>query len=352
MGLPTGPHRRYDPLADRWVLVSTGRTQRPWLGRKEAPADVAERPAYDPGCYLCPGNTRANGSQNPDYGDTFVFTNDYAALQPDVGDGHLHDGLLIAESERGTCRVVCFSPRHDLALIDMAEPDVRRVIDLWAQQTTELGAEYRWIQIFENRGEAMGASNPHPHGQIWAGSALPEHGKSEEASQQRHHRETGHRLLLDVVEQEAGGVRVIFENAGWLALVPFWAMWPYEAMLIPRRPAARLSDLDDQQRDDLAMALQQLMGRYDALFDQPMPLSMGWHQAPFDDSPSDHWQLHAHFLPPLLEATKRKFMVGYELLSEPQRDISPETAAERLRAATPSNPARLPIMAGADSGDG
>lgn len=332
MGLPLGPHRRHDPLSDRWVLVSAGRTKRPWQGRKERRAAI-EKPAYDADCYLCPGNERVNGRQNPDYESTFVFTNDFAALRPDAGDEKLHDGLLVAEAEPGTCRVVCFSPRHDLTLTHMAPENVREVIDLWATQSTELGATYRWVQIFENRGEAMGASNPHPHGQIWAGSALPERGAREDASQRSHLDRVGRRLLLDVVRQESGGLRAVEEDEEWLALVPFWAVWPFETLLIPRRPALRINDLDDAQRDALVRTMQQLMQRYDALFGQPMPLSMGWHQAPFGDGPIDHWQVHAHVLPPLLDATKRKFMVGYELLSEPQRDISPEDAAERLRAA-------------------
>ena len=332
MGLPTGPHRRYDPLTDQWVLVSAGRTKRPWLGRKERRTAADTRPAYDPECYLCPGNARVSGGKNPDYTSTYAFTNDFAALGPDAGEEHLHDGLLVAEAEPGTCRVLCFSPRHDLTLTRMPEAGVRDVIDLWADQTSELGGSYRWVQIFENRGEAMGASNPHPHGQVWAGSALPASGAREDAAQRRHHDETGRRLLLDVVAQESGGVRSVEEDDEWLAIVPFWAVWPFETLLIPRRPASRINELDDDQRDALADTMQRLMQRYDALFDQPLPFSMGWHQAPFGDGPTEHWQVHAHFLPPLLEATKRKFMVGYELLSEPQRDISAEDAADQLRA--------------------
>lgn len=332
MGSPTSPHRRYDPLSDQWVLVSAGRTERPWLGHKERRVVVDDRPPYDPDCYLCPGNTRASGATNPDYASTFVFTNDFAALRPDAGDEHLHDGLLVAEAQPGTCRVVCFSPRHDLTLTRMPLEGVREVVDLWAAQSIELGAQYRWVQIFENRGEVMGASNPHPHGQIWAGSALPDRGAREDTAQLRHYRQTGHRLLPDVAEQESGGVRVVEEDAEWLALLPFWAVWPFETLLLPRRPAARLAALDEEQRDALARVMQRLMRRYDGLFGQPMPFSMGWHQAPYGEGAHDHWQVHAHFMPPLLEATKRKFMVGYELLSEPQRDITPEDAAEQLRA--------------------
>lgn len=314
------------------MLVSAGRTDRPWLGRREDRATV-ERPAYDADCYLCPSNARVSGARNPDYASTFVFTNDFAALRPDAGDERMHEGLLVARAEAGTCRVVCFSPRHDLTLTHMPPERVREVIDLWAAQSTELGATYRWVQVFENRGEAMGASNPHPHGQIWAGASLPERGAREDATQRSHLDRHGRRLLLDVVRQESGGVRIVDEDDEWLALVPFWAVWPFETLFIPRRPASCISELDDAQRDALTGTMQRVMQRYDALFGQPMPLSMGWHQAPFNDGPTDHWQVHAHILPPLLEATKRKFMVGYELLSEPQRDISAEEAAERLRAA-------------------
>jgi UDPglucose--hexose-1-phosphate uridylyltransferase len=348
MPLPTGPHRRYDPLTGQWVLVSAGRTKRPWLGSKERRTSVQARPAYDPGCYLCPGNTRVSGEQNPPYSSTYVFTNDFAALRPDVTDERLADGLLLAEAQSGTCRVLCFSPRHDLTLTDMGRVGVREVVDMWADQTVELGADWRWVQIFENRGEAMGASNPHPHGQIWAGAALPDRGAREDAAQRRHHQATGQRLLLDVVAQEAGGERVVEEDEEWLALVPFWAVWPFETLLVPKRTAARIPDLDEAQRDGLARTMQRLMQRYDALFDQPMPFSMGWHQAPFGDEPAEPWQVHAHFLPPLLEATKRKFMVGYELLSEPQRDISAEDAAERLRA-TELEPTRGAVGSGVAS---
>jgi UDPglucose--hexose-1-phosphate uridylyltransferase len=332
MPLPTGPHRRYDPLSDQWVLVSAGRTKRPWLGRKERQAGADQRPAYDPECYLCPGNTRASGAQNPAYDTTYVFTNDFAALRPDAGDDRLEDGLLRAEAQPGTCRVLCFSPRHDLTMTRMDPDGIREVIDMWADQTTDLGRDWRWVQIFENRGQAMGASNPHPHGQIWAGAALPDRAAREDAAQRRHLAEHGRPLLADVVAQEGGGVRVVEETDDWLALVPFWAVWPFETMLIAKRPAARLADLDDRGRDGLAATMRALLRRYDALFDQPMPFSMGWHQAPFGDGPVDHWQLHAHFMPPLLDATKRKFMVGYELLSEPQRDISAEDAAAQLQA--------------------
>jgi UDPglucose--hexose-1-phosphate uridylyltransferase len=239
---------------------------------------------------------------------------------------------LRAEGEQGTCRVLVFSPRHDLTLARMSPPDVRRVVDIWADQSTELGARYRWVQVFENRGESMGASNPHPHGQIWAGTALPALAAREDASQRRHLASEGRPLLLDYVSQESGGPRVVVENADWLVVVPFWAIWPFETLLVPKRPAARLADLDDAARSSLVAGLIELLVRCDNHFRTAFPYSMGWHQAPYDRERNDHWQLHAHLYPPLLRsATVRKFIAGYELLAEVQRDITPEEAAERLR---------------------
>ena len=327
------PHRRYDPLRDEWVLVSPGRTSRPWQGGQERPQAEA-RPSFDPDCYLCPGNTRANGEANPPYESTYVFTNDFAALRPATLDDAFQDGLLRAEGERGTCRVICFSPRHDLTLAGMPTADVRRVVDLWADQTAELGDRYRWVQVFENRGEAMGASNPHPHGQVWAGTALPTGIAREDVSQRAHRTRTGRPLLLDVAAQEAGGPRVVEENAAWIVIVPFWAVWPFEVLILPRTAVARMDELDDGLRDALAAILGRTLRRYDALFGVPFPYSMGWHGAPFgEDADRDAWVLHGHAYPPLLRsATVRKFMVGYELLAEAQRDVTPEDAAARLRA--------------------
>ena len=335
-----GPHRRYNPLADEWVLVAAGRTRRPWQGSREA-THAEDRPRYDPDCYLCPGNGRAGGSTNPGYHGTFVFTNDFAALRPDSATGRVEDGLLVAEGEPGTCRVICYSPRHDLTMARMTPAEVGEVIDLWADQTTDLGTTWRWVQVFENQGEAMGASNPHPHGQIWAGTAVPVEAAREDAAQRRHRANTGGSLLLDYVRQESGGPRVIVENDDWLIVVPFWAVWPFETLVVAKSPVERLPDLDPTQRDSLGEALIALLTRYDNLFATPFPYSMGWHQAPFDGDPHDHWQLHAHLYPPLLRsATIRKFMVGYELLAERQRDLTAEEAAERLRAAAAVHPDR------------
>ncbi len=328
------PHRRYNPLLDEWVLVSAERTRRPWQGKQEAPPPERRLP-YDPDCYLCPGNKRANGERNPDYAETYVFTNDFAALRPGTGTDRVTDGLLVAEGEAGTCRVICFSRRHDLTLAVMEPDAVRRVIDVWADQTSELGERYRWVQIFENRGEAMGASNPHPHGQLWAGTALPREAAKEDAAQRRYLETTGRRLLADYCAQETGGPRVVDENDDWMVVVPFWASWPFETLVLAKRPALRLPDLDGARRDALAGTLIRLLARYDNLFGIPFPYSMGWHQAPFSEGSVDGWQLHAHFYPPLLRASVRKFMVGYELLAETQRDITPEAAAEQLRKLSP-----------------
>jgi len=310
------------------------------LGQIE-PLPAVERPAYDPECALCPGNVRSSGARNPGYTGTFVFENDFPALtergeaaNPAPGG----DDLFRAEPAAGTARVLCFSERHDRSLGQLPLEGIGRVVDLWADQSAELGARYRWVQVFENRGEAMGASNPHPHGQVWAGTALPVEPAREDATQRDHLGRTGRRLLADVADRERGGPRAVVEHDGWLAIVPFWATWPFELLILPTIPVLHLADLDQGGRAGLAGALRELLGRLDRLFDRPFPYSMGWHQAPSGPDPGDvgHWQLHAHLYPPLLRADARKFMVGYELLAEPQRDLTPEEAAAVLRAANPA----------------
>lgn len=338
------PHRRYNPLIDEWVLVSPHRTKRPWQGQVEPPPPEA-LPAYDPTCYLCPGNERAGGLRNPDYSGTFVFDNDFAALLADVPPGEYSAGgeeghpLLQARAERGICRVVCFSPRHDLTLAKLDLPTLRAVVDTWAEQTEELAArpDIAAVQVFENRGAMMGASNPHPHGQIWAIGSVPLQHARERASQAAYHARTGRTLLGDYLALELErGERLVCANDHFVALVPFWAVWPFETMLIARRPAGSLPELNSAERDGLADILKQLTSRYDALFQVSFPYSMGFHQRPCDGGADPGWHLHAHFYPPLLRsATVRKFMVGFELLGEPQRDITPEQAAERLRAVLP-----------------
>lgn len=327
------PHRRLNPLTGEWVLVSPHRTKRPWQGQMERLPDD-NRPAYDPKCYLCPGNERANGEHNPAYDSTFVFTNDFAALLQDTPDADSAHPLLKAGSARGTSRVICFSPRHDLTVAQMDRPAIRRVVDVWAEQITELGKTYAWVQVFENKGAAMGASNPHPHGQVWACSFLPNEPSIEDSHQRAYFEQRGSPLLLDYARLEAEQrVRVVVENEEWLAVVPYWAVWPFEMLLLPRQHVLRLPDLTDVQRDGLADALKRLLTRYDNLFETPFPYSMGWHGAPTMAGNFDHWQLHAHFYPPLLRsATVRKFMVGFEMLGESQRDLTPEQAADRLRA--------------------
>lgn len=266
-----------------------------------------------------------------------MFTNDYPALQPETAGRPLESGLFRAEPASGTCRVVCFSPRHDVHLGDMSPGDVRRVIDTWAEETDKLGATYRWVQVFENRGEMMGASNPHPHCQIWAGDALPVEPAREDASQLKHAEEHGRPMLLSYADQEAGGPRQVVANSDWMVVVPFWATWPFETLVLPRQPVRRLPDLGDAARDSLAHVLQELITLYDRLFERDFPYSMGWHGAPYGLGNGDHWTLHAHFYPPLLRsAAVRKFMVGYELLAEAQRDITPEEAARLLDLADPA----------------
>jgi UDPglucose--hexose-1-phosphate uridylyltransferase len=327
------PHRRFNPLTDEWILVSPQRTKRPWKGQVEK-LPLAERPKYDPGCYLCPGNERAGGLRNPKYESTFVFPNDFSALLP--GLTALENGrqaLLREEPVSGECRVMCFSPRHDLTLPEMPLQDIRAVVDMWEDQFTELGKKYRWVQVFENKGAIMGCSNPHPHGQVWASDFLPNEPSKEDLNQKRYFDEKGQLLLIDYLElEEQQGERVVVKNDSWVALVPFWAIWPFETILLPRRHVLRFSELTTEDKDALAAILKVLLTKYDNLFETSFPYSMGWHGAPYDGRDNQHWQLHAHFYPPLLRsATVKKFMVGYEMLAEAQRDLTAEQAAQRLR---------------------
>ncbi len=331
----TAPHRRYNPLLDEWVLCSPHRLQRPWQGQVEAVAEAA-RPAYDPSCYLCPGNLRANGQRNPAYDSTFAFDNDFPALLPTSGLTAADDGgLIVAEPAIGRCRVICFSPRHDLTLAEMEAGAIRPVVDAWAEETAELGSrpEIRYVQVFENKGALMGCSNPHPHCQIWATGHVPNVPARKLVTQRAYLASHGRDLLGDYLERElAAGERVVFRNEHWVALVPFWAVWPFELMLVPLRRVADLLALRPQERDALADALSRAATRYDNLFETSFPYSLGFHGRPSDGEEHPEWRLHAVAFPPLLRsATVRKFLVGFELTAEPQRDLTAEDAARRLR---------------------
>ncbi len=326
-------HRRHNPLTGQWVLVSPQRTKRPWSGKTEPPT-LETRPSYDPECYLCPGNKRAGGIVNPAYEAPFVFTNDFSALLEQTPDpGANRQPLFGVQKATGTCRVICFSPKHNLTLPLMSATAIGAIVDVWADQTAEMGKTYRWVQIFENKGDIMGCSNPHPHGQIWASSFLPNEPFLEDARQLQYYAEQGAPLLLDYAEQESRALeRIVVRNDHWIAVVPFWAVWPYETMLLPLRHVFGLDDLSVVERAALADILKRLLTKYDNLFSVSFPYSFGWHQAPRDASDRSHWQSHAHFYPPLLRSSSiKKFMVGYELLAETQRDLTAEQAAERLK---------------------
>lgn len=327
------PHRRFNPLTGGWVQVSPQRMGRPWQGETSAPDPPP--PAYDPACYLCPGNARVGGEVNPSYEGVHVFDNDFPALADEHG-GADDDPLFRAEASAGVCRVICFSPDHGKSLPLLNPSQLRAVVDTWAAQTEELGARFANVQVFENKGAMMGCSNPHPHGQVWATAHVPQESATEDERQRAYLADHGRPLLLDVAEREAAGERVVEINDDWLALVPFWAAWPFETLLLPRFAVQRLPQLTGGQRDSLAAILKALTTRYDNLFKTSFPYSMGWHQAPYGMPDIAHWQLHAHFYPPLLRsASVRKFMVGYEMLAEPQRDLTPERAAEMLRSVSP-----------------
>lgn len=327
-------HRRRNALTGEWVTVSPQRTERPWQGETTAPAQ-GSMPRYDASCYLCPGNTRATGRVNDAYSDVWVFDNDFPAISAQQSTSTPSDEpLFMSEDISGVCRVICYSPCHDATLTSMSRGAVLDVINTWCEQVVELRQRYQWVQIFENKGQMMGCSNPHPHGQIWAVDYLPNEAAKEQARQQQYFQRHGSTLLEDYVQREAlASDRVVLAEPEWLAVVPFWAMWPYETLLIPTRHVEHFDGLTSSEREGLADILRALLGAYDRLFDCATPYTMGWHGAPTAGA-SPHWQLHGHIYPPLLRsASVRKHMVGFEMLSEAQRDLTPETAARRLREA-------------------
>lgn len=337
------PHRRYNALTGEWVLVSPHRAKRPWLGQVEK-LSTDSLPHYDPTCYLCPRNERAGGIFNPDYSGTYVFNNDFAALLPDASDdastslsaSASSHSLLVSAPEQGQCLVVCFSPRHDLTLPELNLPAIENVLNTWSSESARLmELDYiQYVQVFENKGAMMGCSNPHPHSQIWSQSQLPNEIVKELATQKEYFNKNNRPLLLDYVQEEhKRKERIIFANDHFTAMVPFWAVWPFEVLVTAHRPIAYMKDLNASEVSALAEVFKQVTTHYDNLFEISFPYSMGFHQAPADRLAHPEWVLHAHFYPPLLRsATVRKFMVGYEMLGMPQRDITPETAAERLNA--------------------
>ncbi len=328
-------HIRQNPLTGDYVMVSPHRTKRPWQGKMEEIV-TDSRPKYDPTCYLCPGNARMKGEINSNYSDTYVFQNDFAALQIDVPRGEIKNGLLKAESVKGECRVICFSPRHDLTLAEMETFEIRKVVDTWVSEFEDFitQKDIHYVQIFENKGEIMGCSNPHPHGQIWASSNIPVEILKETEHQKNYFQEHKKTLLEDYWKLEVSeNERVVVENDSFVVIVPFWATWPFETMIIPKRPMAFISEMNENEKTDLADIIRRITTRYDNLFSTSFPYSAGIHQAPINVENVEGWHWHIHFYPPLLRsATVKKFMVGYELLANPQRDITPERAAEQLRS--------------------
>lgn len=338
MTLNEQSHRRFDPLRRQWVLVSPHRIARPWDGQVDKPS-AAALPAFDPACYLCPGNERARGVRNPLYRSTFAFDNDFPSLLPSAPSLERDEAdLIVARTERGVCRVVSFSPRHDLTLSRMDTPAIRTVVDVWIEECASLAATpwIRYVQLFENRGPMMGASNPHPHGQIWATETVPNEPARERESCAAHRDRHGTCLFCEYMRREITlAERIVCHNEAFLAVVPFWAEWPFETLLISVRHVGAMHELDDSEREALADILRRLTIRYDNLFETAFPYSMGFHQSPVHDEDRGLWHFHAHFYPPLLRsASIRKFMVGFELLGSPQRDLTAEDAAARLREAS------------------
>ena len=331
-------HRRWNPLKEEWVLVSSLRCERPWRGAVEEVAEE-KRPEYDPECYLCPGNKRGSGETNPHYKDVYAFNNDFSALTSPENTQieSLRDlgGIIRLRVERGICRVICFSPRHDLTLPEFDLPALRRVVDLWVEEYQNLSTKLyiNHVLIFENKGRMMGCSNPHPHGQIWATESIPNIPAKSLASQESYFAKHGTKLLSDYLEWELKeGERIIAKNEHWVVLVPFWAVWPFETMVLPRRPVGAITQLTEDEKDAWAAILKNITTRYDNLFRTSFPYSMGIYQNPSDGQEWAGHHLHQIFLPPLLRsATVRKFMVGFELCAEPQRDITAEEAAARLQ---------------------
>lgn len=329
-------HKRYNVLTGEWVLVSPHRTKRPWQGKVEdLPKD--DRPVYDASCYLCPGNKRADGDSNPQYTEPFVFTNDFSALLPDTPEGAINiKNLIRAESASGKCRVISFSPDHSLTLPLLSEEQLYSVVQLWCEEFNQIATEkkIRYIQIFENKGEIMGCSNPHPHGQIWSQNSIPAEIQKETDCQRQYYEQFGKSLLGQYLELELElNERIVVENEHFVALVPFWAVWPYETMIISKRQVSQLIHLTEPEKKSYADILKKLTTKYDNLFNISFPYSAGIHQAPVNNGDHPEWHFHMHFYPPLLRsATVKKFMVGYEMLANPQRDITPEFAAERLNS--------------------
>jgi len=326
------PHRRQNALTGDWVLVSPRRTMRPWQGERHYP-ESGNIPCYDPECYLCPGNNRASGNQNPDYTGPYIFQNDFPSLLPETEFIEKETPLFKSQSVSGNCRVLCFSERHDLSLPELELSSIEKVVQFWVEEYKDLAEKYRWVQIFENKGEQMGCSNPHPHGQIWAGDFLPNELYKEEQQQREYFESHGSPLLSEYLDHELRKKQRLVElNEHWVSVVPWWAIWPFETLIIPKRHVTGLHELSGDEQVALAELLKNLLSRYDNLFQASFPYSMGWHGASFFSNSKDAWRLHAHIYPPLLRSsTIRKFMVGYEMLAEVQRDISPEQASARLR---------------------